>query len=459
MRNVSLLLTLILAFTTPANLRAEDAPAEGPKTGAFDISFEKRSKESDPRALGRVFDIAARDRADYDLKMESFHVYVPEDYEPGVPHGLLVALSSEIGDDGRPPAEYQPVLKQLKLIWVGASKADPEATDQRRLGLPLDAVENMKAKYTIDTDRIYITGVGRGGISASKLGLNYPQIFNGGIYFQGAAYYRDLIQGNTRYLADIPPPGGGEMRLAKQKSRLIFVVGAAGRIKEFVSVVFEKGYKAEKFEYAQYIAIENMGDTFPGSGAFEKGVKAADSVLAATDKAEWATGLRQERSRKYGDAFAAFNKVILRTESDKLREEAQKKLEGLRKMRDTQIAGAKEAIAGGNKALAKASLDRLTREWGELAGSEVATLLESVADAPRGTPTRVPPKTVPRPEPAKDPKVLEQEAGLLLAQAKKAIDEGDFDNARNKLKQIIEDYAKTGSLQQAKDLLAAIGEE
>ena len=64
-----------------------------------------------------------------------WELYVPRDYDPGSPAGLLVFISPT--DSGKMPRRYQSVLDEKNLIWIGANFSGSRVRVARRVSLAL----------------------------------------------------------------------------------------------------------------------------------------------------------------------------------------------------------------------------------------------------------------------------------------------------------------------------------
>jgi len=128
--------------------------------------------------------------AEYDLAKESFDVFVPPDYQPDVPHGLLVWVGV---------TEYSPewldVLPRHRMIFITAAGGVKFPK-----GLSLDAVHNMKKRYNIDESRIYVFGFSASGAFGVEMLRNFPDVFHGGMFFMGGYFYvtREVEKGEHR---------------------------------------------------------------------------------------------------------------------------------------------------------------------------------------------------------------------------------------------------------------------
>lgn len=345
------------------------------KTGEFKIKFDKRSPHSEPRTFNRLWKTGRGD--DYDLGEVSFQMYVPEDYEHGQPYGLMVSMSSssEVDDGQILHPGWRTICDKQRLIWIGASGTNPKTEALNRIGPALDAVLNVRMQYTIDDDRIYSVGLGDGAISACQLVLGYPDVFDGGLFMQGGGFYRDLTEGNRRLVAGFPPPPNSSMRDAKQRSRLCFIAGGQGQLKELVDLIRVKGYENDGFRFVLFVNVDNLGNNVPGGVSFGKGIEEMDKVLAGSDRPLLAIASRLERAGRLGEAWLAYAKVAQRTDSDKRREQAEEAIAKLREKRDQRIVAAKNALAAGKTDEAKVMFESIIKDFEVLATDEPARWL------------------------------------------------------------------------------------
>ncbi|HSM39821.1 MAG TPA: PHB depolymerase family esterase [Afifellaceae bacterium] len=120
-------------------------------------------------------------------EVAEWELYVPRDYDPGLPAGLLVFISPT--DSGRMPRRYQPVLDERNLIWIGANHSGNRVRVARRVSLALLATALADRHYRIDASRVYVSGFSGGGRAASAMAPEYAQIFTGAIYICGVNFW------------------------------------------------------------------------------------------------------------------------------------------------------------------------------------------------------------------------------------------------------------------------------
>jgi len=508
--------------TTPAPPATPTVPVVEAKRGTFDIIFDERAPESSVASLSRAFPTIARSAAEYDIAKETFHVHVPSSHEPGKPYGLIVGFSSEIADDdGQLPEIWRLTLEKRHFIWVGAGKCKLEAPEQRRMGLALDAVHNMRKRYTIDEDRIYALGLFKGAASPPKIAMNFPKVFAGAIMLQGGAFYRNTtVDGATVNAAFAAPGVNASLKESKGATRFVLAGPETGNNHKVLNILLKGGFKDDGFVGATYVPIDKLGDNIPQGNGVGKVLDEIDRPLIRTDRALMSEAARAEKMRKFETAWLLYGKAAVRTTDEKRKAEAEARIDGLKKLREEGLAGAKKALAAGDTVTGKSTLDRLFKEFGALPTNEVEKLLESLGGPAKTATARVPnaPGNEKGPPAAAggnestararlaaakkllavnlasgyrelrdvaerfgdtaagkeaaaeadkiwadagkrktiETLIIDSEATKLLVLAKRYLDAGDFDNARDKLNQIVEDYPDSKAATEAASLLVGI---
>ncbi len=138
-------------------------------------------------------------------KSISWQVYLPQNYSPDNPPGLLVYISPS--NSGKIPEDWQAIMDEFNLIWIGANRSGNNITPKRRLTYALLAPRVVtKQGFTIESSRVYLSGFSGGGRVASLLASDYPHIFKGAIYNSGANKWFNMtpekleLMKNNRYV-------------------------------------------------------------------------------------------------------------------------------------------------------------------------------------------------------------------------------------------------------------------
>jgi dienelactone hydrolase len=146
---------------------------------------------------------------------EEWRVYVPPDYDGSQPYGVLVWISP--GEGGQMEENWQHVLSEHKLIYVGADKSgNVESLVERRVPLALTGLANIEAIYKIDPARVYIAGFSGGGVTASRMAAAYADVFTGGLFVSTS----DGIGS-----PDVPVPPLDRFMLMRSRGRYVFTSG------------------------------------------------------------------------------------------------------------------------------------------------------------------------------------------------------------------------------------------
>jgi poly(3-hydroxybutyrate) depolymerase len=174
--------------------------------------------------------------------------------------------------------EWTSVLDKHHLIWISANRAGNSRSVMVRLGLALDAAANMKTRYSIDPDRIYVAGGSGGGRCASMLGVSCPDVFHGGVYIIGCDYFREIPTGepNKIWPRSYSQPSPRLLGFAKQRSRHVLLTGEQDMNRPQTKANFEQGFRRDGFEHVEYLEVPGMGHRLPPADWIEKAVQFLD---------------------------------------------------------------------------------------------------------------------------------------------------------------------------------------
>ena len=279
MKSIFGLITLIL-LVAPVRIFAQAATQ--PQTGHVQIHFTDRSPDSAPEKLARRagWSLARLKKegteTDYDLSGESFEAYIPAAYDGHTPFGLLVWISPS--PSGKPMQQYLDLFDKHRLIYIAANNSGNQRLVLARLGLAIDAAFNMPKQYSIDPDRIYITGVSGGGRCSSMLGVIAPDLFRGGMYVIGSDFYRPLPaeEPNQFYPLTYMPPAPRLLNLAKHRSRHVLLTGDSDGNRAQTRANYDLGFLKDGFDYVTYLQVPKMGHQPPPPDWLEKGLEFLD---------------------------------------------------------------------------------------------------------------------------------------------------------------------------------------
>jgi predicted esterase len=224
-----------------------------PMAGAAQLKMRLRSAET-PTAL--------------DLSREGYEVIVPKSYKKEVPHGLFIWISPN--DKCALPADWEKVLADRKLIFIGALGAGNGREVFGRMQLAITANDQMRKLYTIDPARVYVSGHSGGSRVASMLAVAYADMFSGAVCFMGVNFFFPTQgKGGTTYEARyIPHPEIAT--LAQNESRIALVTGSKDFNLDNTTAIYEQGFKANEFKHVKLFDIPGQGHGAPAKEWLEK---------------------------------------------------------------------------------------------------------------------------------------------------------------------------------------------
>lgn len=275
---------IMVAFALVGSVaRGDEGTDAKPKTGSFTLTFTDRSEQATNAFIAtrmgwKISDEEAK-KLDYNLADESFEVYVPSDYTDEKPFGLLVFVMPS--GRGGLPENYRALLDKYHLIYVGPNKAGNDRVVGPRMGLAIDAVANMRARYKIDPDRVYVSGISGGGRVASMLGVGFADVFRGGgFYIIGCNSYREEeTPEKTFYRRGYNPPPANILKMARKQSKHVFLTGDNDGNREQTEIYY-KAFKRDGFDHITYLQVPGMGHQPPNAEWFEKGLVALEESVA-----------------------------------------------------------------------------------------------------------------------------------------------------------------------------------
>src|SRR5581483_8134450 len=216
-----------------------------PQTGSFEATFTERSPLSEIKSLARR--LAVKDKVtDYDLSKETFLIYVPEQYDPAKPIGLIV-LANYKKTDALPA---KPILEQLADANTALIVAKDFPAWWERAGLALDAAHNMQQRYNIDRRRLYVFGGAEQDFVAQRVGLNFPDVFAGTFTEQFLNFHAVQLSNGAYVPAQMPRP---ETRILTMDKLRPLVLAANQRSDQWDR--FARAYGQDGFLHVKYMTV------------------------------------------------------------------------------------------------------------------------------------------------------------------------------------------------------------
>jgi hypothetical protein len=192
-----------------------------------------------------------------DQKIE-WRMYVPRNYSPSTPPGVLVFVSSI--DWGGIPDEWQPVMEAHNLIWISPSGAGGSAPAQERMIKAILAPRVADIDYTVNTERVYIAGFSDGGMVANLVQAADPAAFSGGIYICGALFWGDKTPAKLDLM---------------RGNRHVFVRGCFDSKEREVRGVYDQ-YRKAGFEGARLITVQTQRRRLPQPQYIDQAIRHLD---------------------------------------------------------------------------------------------------------------------------------------------------------------------------------------
>ncbi|MEM9415330.1 MAG: hypothetical protein AAGA29_07630 [Planctomycetota bacterium] len=281
-------LVLGLALLGAATARAQHEPTDAPpETGHLELTFDERHPDSDIETLLARFRFRGNPNdapdprvhaTEYNLEGQTFQAYIPDAYDGSEPFGLLVWVAAD--DRGEIP--WPEVFDNRRLIVVSADGVGDRQNIWKRMGLQLDAVHNMTARYHIDPQRVYISGCSKGGRIASQLGLVFADVFDGAMPMDGCDWYQQIEvpgQDNVYYRSRFRRPAHRLLRIAKSQNRYVLMTGEHDENRGQTQAFFELGYERAGFEHVWYLEEEGVTHCRHSAAFVERGLALLDQPL------------------------------------------------------------------------------------------------------------------------------------------------------------------------------------
>jgi predicted esterase len=261
-----------LSSLDAADKNSDDDKVEPGKRGV--IRFSESPIQSSDKEQVALRLSAAESPPDFDITQEEFEILVPEDYDPRQPHGLFIWISA--GKNPTIPADWEPVLAENKLIFIGARNSGNPRNIFDRIRLAIDANHGLRQKYNIDGRRVYLSGFSGGARVASMAGVAWAEMFSGTICFMGVNFYTDIEAEDGKLYGLNYLPDDTVVGLAKQHCRYVLVTGEKDFNRPNTRGVYENGFQKEGFEHIKLIDIPQQGHTLPAAKSLQQAIEFLD---------------------------------------------------------------------------------------------------------------------------------------------------------------------------------------
>lgn len=250
--------------------------AADPKPGVrTTITFDESPPHSDALEV-KLRLSAAETPPPYDVKKEAFDILLPKNFRKDDPHGMFIWISAS--DKPSIPAEWEPVLAEKKLIFIGAHKSGNPRSVFDRMRLAIDANYNIRKLATIDPARVYLSGFSGGARVASMLGVCYADLFPGTICCMGVNFYTDCITPDGKQTFRIGYlPHDEFVAIAKAQCCYVLVTGEKDFNLANTQAVYENGFQKEGFKSVEMLNIPAQGHSPPNAEWLKKAIEFLDA--------------------------------------------------------------------------------------------------------------------------------------------------------------------------------------
>jgi predicted esterase len=242
---------IVVIFVSASTVSIADGSVASPRTGALTLSYTTGELLGD--VASRVESAVPRD------EVITWEIYVPGDYRPDNPAGLFVFVSPISA--GRMPIKWRSVMDENNLIWIAANKSGNRVVVSRRMLFAVLAVLVAERNYSVDTQRLYISGFSGGGKVASRIAESHAQTFKGGFFIGGTEVWKD------------EPPSGIE---SMKSNHYVFLCGSSDQALRSCEQAF-RAYRAQDIENTKLMVIRGMGHNTPDASNFAKAIAFLDS--------------------------------------------------------------------------------------------------------------------------------------------------------------------------------------
>jgi len=173
--------TVVLAALA---LVVPSAPAAPP------AGYTKEVHVAEPTRLDWVFASTNRSPAEppadllggaYDSLKQSYELFLPPRKNPKTPMPAVVFVSA--GDEPAGWKAFEPVCKELGVVFVGVRGAGNNVPTPRRCRVILDCLDDVRRQVPLDPDRTYMAGFSGGGRVACAVTFALPEQFGGVLSF------------------------------------------------------------------------------------------------------------------------------------------------------------------------------------------------------------------------------------------------------------------------------------
>ena len=202
----------------------------------------------------------------FDFKTERFLCHVPDTYTGREAFGLIVFIPGGKQPLAGVPADWFPVLRERRLLFICPQRAYNTMDSALRQGLAVVAALKMMETHKIDPARVYVAGLSGGARIASDLGFRQPELFRGTIQSCGSDFYRPVpVDKAVKLPRDAGKEPYGrleatphEVDQARRRVRFVLITGPKDFRYGNLLDIYNGGFAKDHFQ-AKLIDVPGMG--------------------------------------------------------------------------------------------------------------------------------------------------------------------------------------------------------
>lgn len=194
------------------------------------------------------------DAGDGPVRDISFELFVPPDYDPADPPGVLVFISPVIR--AKAPDRLHAMLGEQNLIWISVNDSGDRTEDFERMLEAYGSLAYVLDHYTVNVARRYLAGFASGAHVASQFAQDYPQFFNGYLFFGGARNWQNPPDGNFRLI---------------NRHRFAFVAGVHDQGLKRTRDAFDS-FENAGVDHIALVEVDGLGHRLPDAADFSEAV-------------------------------------------------------------------------------------------------------------------------------------------------------------------------------------------
>ena len=380
---------LLVAFCGMSVAQEQSEPSDKDenrgRTGAYTVTRNGVTGEAMKQVLTRLNALKFADKYAKSVNQDGtlfekqgeesvWEIAVPDDYNKDLPYGVLVYISAR--DNPKIGRRYKTVLSEHRMIMIAAQNSGNDHGTTWRMSRAVDAVQIVSQLYEVDNDRIYVSGTSGGGRAASQVAVVFSDIFDGGFYFVGCNFYKNVSAGGGSFTPGFwDRPDRRLLNEAKKNGRYVLFTGSKDFNREDTMRV-HKAYLKDGFSQSLYLEKPDHAHRDPPDDWFKKGMVFLDAPYSEQAAAEFEKAKTFQERDKLGAALTSFRIASARAAGQSFQEEANESFAELQAKYLEKIADVEAKIENADRKGANLSLSEFRKQWSP-ASNEIAKRLST----------------------------------------------------------------------------------